>query len=110
MFLAHLTKQSGGAMLTPFEQGKRYADNQPLDEKPRWIVTCNFTTFAVYDMKVPSKKLGKEWESVKLADLEREWYRLAFLADLNKGVEKRLWRWIAVRVHSCAASVARTRW
>ena len=82
-------RQSGGAMLSPYQQAKRYADNLPLDEKPRWIVTCNFREFWVYDMKKPSKELGKSPEVVSLKDFESEWYRLAFLADPNKEVAKR---------------------
>ena len=37
--------QSGGIMLTPYQQAKRYANNMPLDEMPRYIVTCNFQEF-----------------------------------------------------------------
>ena len=80
-------KQSGGAMLSPYQQAKRYADNLPLDEKPRWIITCNFATFAVYDMNL--KRPEQSPEEVRLADLGSEWYRLAFLADPNKEVAKR---------------------
>ncbi|MFI3210741.1 MAG: type IIL restriction-modification enzyme MmeI [Peptostreptococcaceae bacterium] len=35
-------KQSDGAMLTPFEQAKRYSDNLPLFKKPKWIIVSNF--------------------------------------------------------------------
>ena len=81
-------RQSGGAMLSPYQQAKRYADNLSLDEKPRWIVTCNFREFWVYDMKKPSKELGKDPEVVKLANLESELYRLEFLADAGKEATK----------------------
>ena len=37
--------QSGGKLLTPYEQAKNYANNLPVDEVPRWIVTCNFEVF-----------------------------------------------------------------
>ena len=80
-------KQSGGAMLSPYQQAKRYADALPLSEKPRWIVTCNFTTFAVYDMNL--KRPEQKPEEVALKDFESEWWRLAFLADPTKEVEKR---------------------
>lgn len=42
--------QSGGEMLTPYQQAKRYNDNLPSSEKVRWIVTCNFTNIWIYDM------------------------------------------------------------
>ena len=35
--------QSGGVMLTPYEQAKNYANNMAVDEAPRWIITCNFS-------------------------------------------------------------------
>lgn len=42
--------QSGGDMLTPFEQALRYNDNLPHDQKARWIIVCNFQEFDIYDM------------------------------------------------------------
>ena len=44
-------KQSDGALLTPFEQAKRYISELPVSQHPRWVVTCNFSTFYVYDME-----------------------------------------------------------
>lgn len=46
-------KQSDGALLTPFEQAKRYILELPVSQHPRWVVTCNFSTFYVYDMERP---------------------------------------------------------
>ena len=43
-------KQSDGSMLTPFQQAKRYSAEMPYSERPRWIVTCNFAEFLIYDM------------------------------------------------------------
>lgn len=36
-------RQSDGSTLTPFEQGKRYADNLKLSEKPRWIIAMSLS-------------------------------------------------------------------
>ena len=47
-------KQSDGALLTPFEQAKRYILELPVSQHPRWVVTCNFSTFYVYDMGTPA--------------------------------------------------------
>ena len=47
-------KQSDGLLLTPFQQAKRYSSELPYSQRPRWIVTCNFKTFLVYDMENPS--------------------------------------------------------
>ena len=70
-------KQSDGSKLTPFQQAKRYITELPLSRHPRWVVTCNFEEFYVYDMENPRG----EPEKIKLADLEREYYRLSFLVD-----------------------------
>ena len=72
-------KQSDGAMLTPFQQAKRYAAEMPYSQRPRWIVTCNFASFKVYDMERPNG----EPETILLKDLEREYYRLKFLVDVK---------------------------
>ena len=46
-------QQSDGAILTPFQQAKRYADELPYDVRPRWIVVSNFTEIHVHDMNQP---------------------------------------------------------
>ena len=48
--------QSGGIMLTPYQQAKRYANNMPLDEMPRYIVTCNFQEFRIHDQNKPGQE------------------------------------------------------
>lgn len=68
-------KQSDGSLLTPFGQAKRYAAELPYSDRPRWIVTCNFAEFLVYDMERPNG----EPSSILLKDLEKELYRLRFL-------------------------------
>lgn len=70
-------KQSSGIMLTPFQQAKQYVANMPRSQHPRWIVTCNFVEFLVYDMERPNG----EPEQILLKDLGREYYRLKFLVD-----------------------------
>lgn len=73
--------QSGGKLMTPFEQAKNYANNLPVDEAPRWIVTCNFEEFHVYDMNKP----GTAPEIIMLENLQTEIYRFTFL--LNEKTE-----------------------
>ena len=70
-------KQSDGSVLTPIQQAKRYANELPYSERPRWIVTCNFQQFAIYDMEKPTG----EPEVIELKDLPKEYYRLKFLID-----------------------------
>ena len=78
-------KQSDGTMLTPFQQAKRYITELPLSQHPRWVVTCNFAQFYVYDMERP----GGEPEIIELANLEKEYYRLQFLVDTGSEHLKR---------------------
>lgn len=70
-------KQSDGSLLSPFQQAKRYAAELSYSQRPRWIVTCNFAEFYVYDMERPTG----DPEVIKLCDLEKEYYRLQFLVD-----------------------------
>ena len=72
-------KQSDGKELTPFQQAQRYSAGLPYSKRPRWIVTCNFETFLVYDMEHPK---GEPFE-IQLSDLGKEYYRLRFLVETN---------------------------
>ena len=69
--------QSDGGKLTPFQQARKYVANLPLSQHPKWIVTCNFKEFLVYDMEQPNG----EPEQIFLKDLGKEYYRLQFLVD-----------------------------
>lgn len=80
-------KQSDGSLLTPFQQAKRYAAELPYSKRPRWIVTCNFAEFYIYDMEKP---FG-EPEVVYLKDLDKDYYRLQFLVDSgSEHIEKEM--------------------
>ena len=50
--LTSAIRQSDGSILTPFQQAKRYITELPLSKHPRWVVTCNFKSFLVYDRLV----------------------------------------------------------
>ncbi len=69
--------QSDGSLLNPFQQARRYVVSLPVSEHPRWIVTCNFSEFLVYDMEQPNG----EPEQILLENLGKEYYRLMFLVD-----------------------------
>ena len=78
-------RQSDGTLLSPFQQAKRYAAELPYSQRPRWIVTCNFSTFYVYDMERPAG----EPEVIQLENLEKEYYRLGFLVDTGDSAVKK---------------------
>lgn len=69
--------QADKSVLTPFQQARRYVVSLPVSEHPRWIVTCNFSEFLVYDMEQPNG----EPEQILLENLGKEYYRLMFLVD-----------------------------
>ena len=75
--LRQAIKQSDGTLLTPFQQAQRYSAVLPYSERPRWIVTCNFAEFDVYDMENPKGEPSR----IHLKDLEKEYYRLQFLVE-----------------------------
>lgn len=70
-------RQSDGSFLNPFQQAKRYADTLPNSQRPRWIVTCNFAEWWVYDLEHPND----EPQKILLANLEKEYDRLRFLVE-----------------------------
>lgn len=78
-------RQSDGNLLTPFQQAKRYASELPYSERPRWIITCNFKEFYIYDMEKPNS----EPMILELKNLANEYYRLDFLVNQsNTHIEK----------------------
>ena len=70
-------RQSDGTSLTPFQQAQRYSAALPYSQRPRWIITCNFDEFLIYDMD----KTNCEPESILLKDLPKEYYRFHFLVE-----------------------------
>lgn len=58
-----------------------------IRQDPRWIITCNFAEFLVYDMEKPNG----EPEQIFLKDLPKEYYRLQFLVDTgNENLKKEM--------------------
>lgn len=70
-------KQSDGSLLNPFQQAKKYIAELPVSKHPKWVITCNFKSFLVYDMNNPNS----EPEEILLKNLPKEFYRLSFLVD-----------------------------
>lgn len=70
-------RQSNGSIINPFLQARQYVLSLPVSDHPRWIVTCNFSEFLVYDMEKPNS----EPEQILLENLGKEYYRLQFLVD-----------------------------
>lgn len=69
--------QSGGDMLTPYEQAFRYNNHLNLEDKAKWIVTCNFTEFHIHNMN----DLNSEPQIIRLENLQDEYKYLDFLVS-----------------------------
>ena len=65
-----------------FQQAKKYNDALEYTRKARWIVTCNFQEFQIYDMN----KRKPEVEPIKilLAELPEKFRLFEFLVDRQK--------------------------
>jgi hypothetical protein len=70
-------RQSDGSLLTPLQQAKKYIADLPTSQHPRWVITCNFSTFHIYDMEQPNSAPIV----VELANLEQDYYLLNILVD-----------------------------
>ena len=70
-------RQSDGKYLTPIEQAEEYLKKIPASRYPRWIITCNFAEFLVYDREYPNA----EPIQILLENLPKEYHRLEFLVD-----------------------------
>ena len=80
-------KQSDGSLLTPFQQAKRYIAESPLSRHPKWVITCNFKSFLIYNMESPNS----EPEEILLENLEKEYYRLQFIVDTeNENIKREM--------------------
>lgn len=75
-------QQSDKAWLTPYQQAKRYDNGLPFSKKARWIVTCNFKEFRIYDMDKPRPE--KEFTTIKLEDLPTNLSVFDFMKDSEK--------------------------
>ena len=69
--------QSNGEKITPFLQARKYIAGLPLSKHPRWVVTCNFREFWVYDTERPNDPP----QIILLKDIEKDYERLLFLVE-----------------------------
>ncbi|MBR1400436.1 MAG: N-6 DNA methylase [Prevotella sp.] len=67
----------GDEMLTPFEQAKKYDNDVLFSNHARWIITCNFKQFFIYNMN----KLGFPHIEIELKNLRRDYRKLKVLIE-----------------------------
>lgn len=63
---------------TPYQQAKWYADNLPRSASPRWIITCNFDEFRIYDL---NREDYESYVSVSLEELPTQAHLFGFFSD-----------------------------
>lgn len=80
-------RQSDGTLLTPFEQAKRYDDQSGYGDKARWIITCNFQNFWIYDMSKTGSDLFAPVAKLELKDLSDHLNWLDIIADAESEEE-----------------------
>lgn len=71
--------QRHGKMLTPYEQAFEYDQTQPVDSRAKYIITCNFHEFSIYDMNEP--EAFRKPIKLALADLPDHYDQLNFLIN-----------------------------
>ena len=99
--LSAKARQSDGAELTPYQQGRRYAAGLPVSMTPRWIVACNFTSFEVHDMEHPNDAP----EIVLLQDLEKNSPAFPSWSMIPMSISRRNWRSVSRPVRSWVSSM-----
>ena len=68
-----------GRNLTPYEQAFEYDQTQPVDERAKYIITCNFHEFWIYDMNEPEAL--RKTIKLSLKDFPDHYDELKFLID-----------------------------
>lgn len=68
-----------GGMETPFQQAMWYARHLPYSERPRWVMTCNFETFRLYDLD--DERPENTVQEFALEELPGSLYLLSFLTS-----------------------------
>lgn len=71
--------QHGNEMLTPFQQAKKYDNDLLWSHHARWIITCNFKQFFIYDMN----KEGFPHIEIELKNLGRDYRKLKILIETH---------------------------
>lgn len=68
-----------GGMETPLQQAMWYARHLPYSERPRWVMTCNFGTFRLYDLD--NERPEDTVQEFSLEELQDSLYLLSFLTS-----------------------------
>ena len=70
-------RKPDGTYKTPYEQARSYEWHLPRSEKPRFIITCNFREFRIYNMESPHAEPIR----LLLEDLPDHYHILNFIVN-----------------------------
>lgn len=70
-------EQKDGVKRTPYEQAKFLTDKLPYDDRPRWIVVCDFQNIVIYDMNTFEPQHNPV--TISLEELDTKYEKLYFL-------------------------------
>ena len=76
-----------GKLVTPFEQADHYDFLSSYNDKARWIITCNFHEFWIYDRTRTGKERNVPVQKLKLEDLPEH---LSWLQMLVEDSDKKI--------------------
>lgn len=76
-----------GAMVTPFEQAKRYADSLPNTQRPDFIIISDFATFRIHSLN--KVRPADSYLEFSLQELPEQLHLLDFLIDPQRARTKR---------------------
>jgi hypothetical protein len=65
--------------VTPYQPALSYAQSLPPSQSPRYIITCNFATFRIYDREIDQS--GKTFNEIKLSELPAHIHLFNFITD-----------------------------
>lgn len=68
-----------GGLETPYQQATWYAQHLPYSERPRWLMTCNFESFRLYDLD--EERPEDTVQEFTLEELPDHLYLLSFLTS-----------------------------
>ena len=68
-----------GGLETPYQQATWYAQHLPYSERPRWLMTCNFNMFRLYDLD--DERPEDRVQEFMLEELPDHLYLMSFLAS-----------------------------
>ncbi|WP_462399025.1 class I SAM-dependent DNA methyltransferase [Corynebacterium falsenii] len=76
-----------GVLVTPFQQARNYADSRPNNQRPDFIVVCDFNEFRLHDLN--KQDAENDYVTFTLDELPDQLHLLDFLIDPQLARQRR---------------------